>query len=86
MEKKTMSSAVIEALKVTGKPLSAKDIYEVIKKNDLYEFKAKQPEALLNSMIRKHCLGIDLRTSKKDKYFQIMSDGKYWLNDPAINK
>lgn len=80
---KTIYFAAVEALKVIGKPSSLKEIYSSIIENDLYTFNAQSPINALSVMVRRYCKGVDFPTAKEPKYFQLLSDGTYWLvNEP----
>lgn len=82
--KKTIHQVAIDTLKNIGKPMFAKEIFDHIILHDLYQFKAENPLDVLNKVIRKHCEGIDFPSAKKNKYFQITNDRKYWLADVPI--
>ena len=83
-EKMTIIEAVKNVL-ADNKAMSSKEIYDKIIENDLYEFPAKNPQAVVNGMIRRHCLELNFPTSSPIKYFRIASiDGrklKYCLLD-----
>ena len=81
MKKRTIREAALEALKRSGKPLSIKDIYNFIIKNDLYRFNAEDPANILKVEIRRHCEGIEFPTARPNKFFQVLLDGKYWIKD-----
>lgn len=75
-EKMTIIEAVKNVL-ADNKAMSSKEIYDKIIENDLYEFPAKNPQAVVNGMIRRHCLELNFPTSSPIKYFRIASkDGK----------
>ncbi len=84
MKKRTIREAAIEALKRSGKPLTTKDIFNFIIENDLYRFNAERPEDIVKVEIRRHCIGIEFPTAKKNKYFQILIDGTYWIKDVPV--
>lgn len=71
---------IVEAVKEIlseNEAMSSKEIYEEIVKRKLYEFPAKNPQAVVNGMIRRHCLQFDFPTSSPVKFFSIASkDGK----------
>lgn len=77
MKKQTICTAAMEALRKNGKSMSVKDIYDFIVKNNLYEFKAKEPLSILKSTLRKHTLGIETKQKKGISYFTIDSAEKY---------
>ncbi len=83
-EKMTIIEAVKKVL-AENKAMSSKEIYDKILENNLYEFPAKNPQAVVNGMIRRHCLELNFPTSSPIKYFKIASkDGrklKYCLLD-----
>ena len=84
MKRRTIREAAIEALKLSEKPLSSNEIYEVIVSNDLYRFNAENPKAIVNGEIRRHCVGIEFPTAKEIKDFQILIDGTFWIKDMEV--
>ena len=82
--KKTIHQVAVDTLKANGRPMLSKEIYDFIILHDLYQFKAENPFDVLNKVIRKHCEGIDFPSAKKQKYFQLTSDRKYWIAGVAI--
>ena len=65
---------IVEAVKKIlseNEAMSSKEIYEEIVKRGLYEFPAKNPQAVVNGMIRRHCLQLNFPTSSPVKYFSI---------------
>lgn len=83
-EKMTIIEAVKNVL-ADNKAMSSKEVFDKIIENNLYEFPAKNPQAVVNGMIRRHCLELNFPTSSPIKYFRIASiDGrklKYCLLD-----
>lgn len=84
MNKVTIHQTVINVLLNLGKPLFVKEIFDNIVLNDLYPFKAENPFDVLNKVIRKHCEGIDFPSARKQKYFQLTKDRKYWIAGKPI--
>ena len=69
--------AVITVLKEYGS-LTSKEAYNKIIEKDLYYFRAKHTENVVNSEIRCHCEGLDFPSASPIKYFKIV--GKIlWL-------
>lgn len=65
---------IIEAVKIIlseNDAMSSKEIYEEISKRQLYTFSAQNPKAIVNGMIRRHCLQLNFPTSSPVKYFSI---------------
>ncbi|WP_041963738.1 restriction endonuclease [Sulfurospirillum cavolei] len=79
----TIINAIKEVMKKANKPLTGKETYHLIIESNLYTFPAKNPEHVVKTTIRRHCLGLDFPTSKKVKYFKIVenkgSASKYFL-------
>jgi restriction system protein len=79
----TIINAIKEVMKKANKPLTGQETYKLIIENQLYIFPAKNPEHVVKTTIRRHCLGLDFPTSKKVKYFKIVenkgSSSKYFL-------
>ena len=84
MPKSTIKEAIIAALKREGKPMSIKDIYDKIIEWDFYRFKAERPVGIVAVEIRRHCAGVNFPTAHREKYYQILTDGTYWLLEEPI--
>lgn len=50
----TILDACVEVLESSGKPLSAEEIMHAIREKGLYEFRAKDPSAVMRATLRKH--------------------------------
>ncbi|MEQ1586832.1 MAG: HTH domain-containing protein [Cyclobacteriaceae bacterium] len=86
MKKITITSAAVEVLNKIAKPLSAEEIYDSILKQQLYEFKAKEPLSILKSELRKHSEGIELKGKGGTKYFVFQKDKTYALKNKLSEK
>ena len=72
---------IIEAIKIVLKDnttgLTAYQIYEEIVRQNLYTFKAKMPDHVVNTDLRRRCVGLEFPTSHPIKLFKIVGyDGK----------
>ena len=72
---------ILECIKVVlaenGQGLTAKDIHALIIERHLYSFGAEHPVSVVNSYIRRRCLGLDFPTSYPEKIFEIVGyEGK----------
>jgi restriction system protein len=76
---------IVEAIKAVlaepGEPLTSRAIYSAVVARGLYEFKAKYPEAVVNSQIRRHCVGLDFPSASPVKHFKIVEGHRYALKD-----
>ena len=79
MNNMTIKEATLKVLKKKQTPLSVKQIYDAILEEKLYEFGAKNPQAILKNTIRQHCDNISLKTSKGEKCFTSKNDGTYYI-------
>lgn len=52
--------------------MTSKEIYNKIIENKLYNFGAKNPQAVVNSQIRRRCFGLDFPTAYPTKIFHIV--------------
>lgn len=84
MKRRTILEAAIEALQRSGKPLSLKEIFNLIIEQDLYRFNAGNPEGIVRVQVRRHCEGIDFPTAKPNKLFKILLNGTYWIKDLPV--
>lgn len=67
---------IVEALKIVlsqnPNGLTGKEAYQEIIQQDLYKFPAKNPDSVVNGIIRRHCYGLDFPTANLIKYFKIV--------------
>lgn len=62
-----------------GRPMSASEIYESIKRQQLYNFKARDPLAIVRGQLRRYCAGVERRSGPVEKSFAMAADGKFTL-------
>jgi len=82
-------ATIVEAIKTVllhyPEGLTSVEIYNKIIEDDLYKFNALNPQAIVNGMVRRHCLGLDFPTACVQKYFRIVNsqrgNSKYALHD-----
>ncbi|MBE9225605.1 restriction endonuclease [Phormidium sp. LEGE 05292] len=76
---------IIEAIKIvlqeSKEPLNYKQIYKKIIEKNLYDVKAQNPEGVVNSQIRRHCLGLNFPSANPVKHFRVVDENKYLIND-----
>lgn len=78
---------IVEAIKKVFKEkkisLTYREIYTEIIKNKLYKFNAKIPEPIVNSALRRHCIGLNFSSASPVKHFIVDSKQgnktKYYL-------
>lgn len=76
--RRTIVQAVIEVMKLRGRPMTVTEVYEAIISDGLYTFNTDTPVHVVRSQIRRHCEGLDFPSSSPTKHF-IMQNGAYWL-------
>ena len=82
-------ATIVEAIKTIlakhPEGLTSLEIYNKIIAENLYEFKAESPSAIVNGIIRRHCYGLDFPTACSRKHFKIIDvsrgKSKYTLYD-----
>lgn len=70
----TIVEAIKQVLQDCREGLTSAEIYEKIMEANLYKFKAQNPQAIVNGMVRRHCFGLDFPTASPHKFFQIVKD------------
>jgi|GEM_PF-256851 len=75
----TIVEAIVDVMKRRQEPMTAGEVYAAIIEGGLYDFKADQPEHVVRSQIRRHCLGLDFPSASARKFFGTRSDGRYFL-------
>jgi hypothetical protein len=85
-DKITIVQAIKEVMVKHNRPMSPREIYEAIVKNNLYTFGAVDPLHVVKGQIRKHCKGLEQKSSySKTKYFSITDEGTYfYLQEPEF--
>lgn len=68
----TIVEAISVVLTTIPEGLTSREIYEKILECKLYEFPAENPPAVVNSMIRRHCVDLNFPTSSPKKHFKIV--------------
>ena len=68
---KTVCEAIKIVLKGQPEGMTAEQIYNAIIDNELYKFKARDPQGVVVATIRRCCVGIDNKSSISDKEFVI---------------
>lgn len=80
MSKTTIKEAIFEVLNKESKPLTIKEIYLQIVENQLYDFKAENPEHIVRTLLRRHSENISFPSASKSKYFTFLNNGTFWIN------
>ncbi len=80
-KKNTIKEAIFKVLNERKKPLGVKEIYLQIIENNLYVFKAEDPEHIVRTVLRRHSENINVKSSSKTKYFRFLKDGTFWFKD-----
>lgn len=65
----TVVEAISEILSKNNRPMTSKEIYESIIKENLYEFNSKNPLGIVRSAVRRHCVNLVFPTAMLIKYF-----------------
>ena len=74
---KTITDAIKIVMLEVNRPITAREAYEGIVERGLYDFKAQNPPSVVQSQIRKHCLGVQAPAGSQMKYFKEVGDRKY---------
>jgi restriction system protein len=73
---------IIEAIKGVmvqyGSPMTAKEAYDAIIAQKLYEFHAQDPAGVVLHQIRRHCEGLDFPSAAPSKHFKLVGENKFW--------
>ena len=73
----TIIDAIKQVIRASGAPMTAKEAYEAIVSQKLYEFHAQNPAHVVLMQIRRHCEGIDFPTAAPTKHFQLVGENKF---------
>ncbi len=76
--KLTIIQAAQRAIKELGQPSTSTEIYDHIIKKNLYQFNAKDPQAILKSSLRRHSNENNI-SPKKSKILKKVGENKFDL-------
>jgi len=79
MAQKTLAAVITEVLKSHGKPMTASEVYGNITSRQLFEFQSKDPLGIVRNALSRHCEENQHSCASKNKFFNQMPDGRYWL-------
>ncbi len=83
MSKKPIHAVISEVLASSDRPMSAREIYELIVSQNLYEFKAKDPANIVRGQLRRHSLD-PFRSRMLSFTIRFDSAGKLWSTRPSL--
>jgi restriction system protein len=79
----TIIDAIKQVIRAGGSPMTAKEAYDAIVSQKLYEFHAQNPAHVVLMQIRRHSEGIDFPTAAPTKHFQLVGENKFFpLEEP----
>lgn len=84
--RETIISAVKTVMQRHGKPMTVQQVYDVIKRENLYSFRASQPVHVVRSQIRRHCFALDFPSASETKHFERHGKDKYYFLDHPIQQ
>lgn len=73
----TIINAAITVLKAANKALTADEIYIAICKDNLFQFGAKDPKAILKAQLRKYSLGFTGKSAAEKPKLKQLPDKKF---------
>ena len=82
--KRTIREAIIEVLEASNEPMVPEEIYLHIEEEKLYHFNTSHPLQKEKTLLRRDCEGLDFKSASQKKYFQLLSDGTYWLKSRKV--
>jgi restriction system protein len=79
MSQTTVAQAIVQVLKKSSQPMSAREIYDAILAEGLYEFKAKDAYGVVRNQLSRHCEGKANGAVSSLKLFQQNEAGNFVL-------
>lgn len=79
MEKRTINQVIIEVLKNEGKPLTIEEIYKIIREENLYQFRSKNPQHIVRTQLRRHSENLTFPDASAAKHFIFLGNNTYTL-------
>lgn len=85
MAEKTIPQVISDVLSEASRPMTSRDIYELIAQKRLYDFKAKDPASVVRKQLRRHCVQMKSSLGAGAKYFRMTDDGLFELLESPID-
>jgi restriction system protein len=73
----TILESAIVVLKLSKKPLTAQEIFDLICEKNLFTFKAKDPLAILKAQLRRNSIGFSGKSANSKPTLKYSHDNKY---------
>ena len=77
--------AIADVLREAKQPIAANEIYERIQQSAGYDFHAKDPVQVVQTQLRRHCVGMDFPSARRTKYFQRVDGNRYVLLSSPVH-
>jgi RNA polymerase sigma-70 factor (ECF subfamily) len=75
----TIAAAIAAAFALANKPITFREVYEIITGNGFYRFGAKNPTSVIGTEIRRRCENITISKPHSDRPFKAFEGNKYGL-------
>ena len=75
----TIIGAIKRVLRAAKTPLTIREIHEQIVANDFFVFYTPNPHAVIGHALRRHCIGVELKSSGKERCFKTLDNERYEL-------
>ena len=73
----TIMEAALKVMKAANKPMTAQEIYDHIRKEQLFEFGAKDPISILKAQLRRNSLGFTGKSASNKPTLKQLDDKRY---------
>lgn len=83
----TINQAIEMVLAEQARPLTHREIFELIVERGLYNFLAKDPQHVVQSQLRRHCFELDHPSASRNKLFHLVEGNRFKLPAaPAVSR
>ena len=79
MPSPTVVHAVLEVMRIAGRPLSSGEVLALIQLHDLYTFRAKEPISIVRTAMRRHSIECPDATAARTAYLTRTAHDTYSL-------
>ena len=79
----TIIGAIKRVLRAAKAPLTIPEIHEKIVANDFFVFDTPNPQTVIGHALRRHCIGVELKSSGKERWFKTLDNERYELIENA---
>jgi hypothetical protein len=86
MSSPTVIHAILEVMRIAGRPLSSGEVLALIRERNLYAFRAKEPLSIVRTAMRRHSIECPVATAARTACLTRTAQDTYSLLPSPIER